>query len=69
MLAAQTIEILQDPHPLGSVTLAPAGMTGRSEADLAHALADSALETDQATPESGMSLSARVAALTSFGRR
>jgi hypothetical protein len=68
MPPAQTIEILQDPDPLGSVTLAPAGMTGRSEADLARSLAESALETARHS-QSEMSLGDRVAALTSFGRR
>ncbi len=40
MHALPTVEVPQDPAPLGDVTLAPRAMTGRPEADLARLLAE-----------------------------
>ncbi len=44
--AAQTIRI-EDPLPLGDVTIAPSHMTGRSETELARAMADLLRPTGQ----------------------
>jgi hypothetical protein len=68
-----------DPQPFGEVTLAPALATGRTEAELARAMAEALIEK---APESGAEalkylrqsfpdspLAARVAALSALMRR
>ena len=70
---------ISDPSPYGDVTIAPPAMTGRSEAQLARAMAEVLLET---TPSSGAEalrqlrdafpsspLTIRVAALAAMMRR
>ena len=74
----QTMQIM-DPAPFGDVTLAPSIVTGRSEAELARAMADALLD---AQPESGAEalrhlrlvfpqspLTVRIAALDAMMRR
>jgi len=74
----QTLQIA-DPDPFGDVTLAPSHMTGRSEAELAHAMFDALLD---AQPTSGAEalrhlrlvfpqspLTVRIAALDAMMRR
>ena len=43
------VQIVDEPAPFGDVSLAPSGATGRSEAELARAMAERLLA---ATPES-----------------
>jgi hypothetical protein len=70
---------ITDPSPYGDVTIAPAAMTGRSEAQLARAMAEALLE---AAPQTGADalrqlretfpsspLTVRVAALAAMVRR
>ena len=37
---AVRVKVIEEPMPFGDVSLAPAGATGRSEAELAQAIAD-----------------------------
>jgi hypothetical protein len=76
-LPAQTLAI-REPLPLGSVTLAPTMMTGRSEAELARAMAESLFENATSTSEAlrelrqafpDSPLAMRVGALAALRRR
>ena len=78
-LPAHSTLIIEDAEPLGSVTLAPPGLTGRSEAELAqamaqqvsavgrHSSAEALKELRQAFPETPLAM--RVAALAALRRR
>jgi hypothetical protein len=78
-LAARPTLRISEPDPFGDVTLAPAAITGRSEADLAQSMADALIGAGPATgaealgllrrlfPESP--LTARVAVLDAIMRR
>jgi hypothetical protein len=73
-----TMQIL-DPVPFGDVTLAPSKMTGRSEAELARAMADALLDTPPASGAEALRhlrlvfpqspLTVRIAALDAMMRR
>ena len=41
--------LIHDPHPLGDVTLVPKAVTGRSEADMAHAMAAAVADAEFAS--------------------
>ncbi len=43
---ARRVMRVQPPCPLGDVTVAPAALTGRAEADMAHAMAAALAEYD-----------------------
>jgi hypothetical protein len=70
---------ISDPSPYGDVTIAPAAMTGRSEAQLARAMAEVLLETAPQTDADALRqlretfpsspLTVRVAALAAIMRR
>lgn len=70
---------VNDPSPYGDVTIAPSAMTGRSEAQLARAMAEVLLETAPATGAEALRqlrdtfpsspLTVRVAALAAMMRR
>ena len=74
----QTMQIA-DPDPFGDVTLAPSNMTGRSEAELARAMAGALLDAQPASgaealrhlrlvfPQSPLTI--RIAALAAMMRR
>jgi hypothetical protein len=46
--------LTEQTYPLGSVTLAPAAMTGCSEADLARSMAEAVSEAGQRSPISAL---------------
>ena len=70
---------ISDPSPYGDVTIAPSAMTGRSEAQLARAMAEVLLETAPASGAEALRrlrdafpsspLTIRVAALAAIMRR
>ena len=70
---------ITDPDPFGDVTLAPSSMTGRSEAELARAMADALLEAQPASGAEALRhlrlvfpqspLTVRIAALGAMMRR
>ena len=79
MLATHAALEISDPNPFGEVTLVPAALSGRSESQVAHAMAEAVVErhpesASQALqqlrvmfPESSLML--RVAALNALMRR
>jgi hypothetical protein len=77
-LSRQTRQIA-DPDPFGDVTLAPSRMTGRSEAELARAVADALLEAQATSGAEALQylrlvfpqspLTVRIAALGAMMRR
>ena len=44
-VAAVRVQVIEEPVPFGDVALAPAHATGRSEAELARAIAEVAVES------------------------
>jgi hypothetical protein len=70
---------IAEPDPYGEVTLAPAAMTGRSETQLARAMADALIEDRPASASHALQhlrdrfpdapLTVRVAALNALMRR
>ena len=79
LLAARKTVRIDEPDPFGEVTLAPAAMTGRSETQLARAMAQALLDTHPATASQALKhlrnlfpdspLTVRVAALNALMRR
>ena len=63
--ASARVQVIEEPMPLGDVPLAPSAATGRSEAELARALAEGPAGTIQA----GASLTTRLAAVAALMRR
>lgn len=78
LAARQTIRI-SEPDPFGEVTLAPASMTGRSETQLARAMAKALVDSHPGTAAQALKhlramfpdspLMVRVAALNALMRR
>jgi hypothetical protein len=70
---------ISDPDPFGEVTLAPAAISGRSESQLARAMAEALAESNPQTASQALKqlramfpdypLTARVAALNALMRR
>jgi hypothetical protein len=73
------IQRISEPEPFGEVTLAPAAVTGRSEAELARCMAEALVEAGPATGAEALRilrhvfpdspLTTRVAALDAVMRR
>lgn len=79
LLASRKTVRIAEPDPFGEVTLAPAAMTGRTETQLARAMADALLEKRPASASHALKqlrdlfpdapLTVRVAALNALMRR
>jgi hypothetical protein len=75
--ASAQVQIIEEPAPFGDVPLAPSDATGRSEAELARAMAERLLAAGPHSEVLGVlrgafphaPLSARLAALTALMRR
>jgi hypothetical protein len=64
-VASARVQVIEEPMPLGDVPLAPSAATGRSEAELARALA----EQPAATPPRDGSLAGSLGAVAALMRR
>jgi hypothetical protein len=79
MFATRAAIRISDPDPFGDVTLVPAAIAGRSESQLARAMAEALVESNPGTASQalqylrsmfpGSPLTARVAALNALMRR
>jgi len=79
MFANRAAIRISDPDPFGDVTLVPAAIAGRSESQLARAMAEALVESNPGTASQalqylrsmfpGSPLTARVAALNALMRR
>lgn len=79
MFATRAALRISDPNPFGEVTLVPAAIAGRSESQLAHAMAEALLESNPGTASQALKhlramfpdspLTIRVAALNALMRR
>ncbi len=79
MLAAKPVLRIFEPDAFGDVTLPPAAITGRSESELAHSMAEALIGATPSTGAEALSLlrrlfpesplTARVAALDAIMRR
>ena len=65
-VASARVQVIEEPAPLGDVPLAPSEATGRSEAELARALAE---RLPAATPHADAPLAAGLAAMAALMRR
>jgi hypothetical protein len=54
--AIRTMLRVCEPEPLGDVTLVPQQLSGCSEADLAHAMADALLKAEPESPSEALRL-------------
>ncbi|HEV2957948.1 MAG TPA: hypothetical protein VGX95_17675 [Xanthobacteraceae bacterium] len=68
-VASARVKMIEEVAPFGDVPLAPSAATGRSEAELARAIADGLRESARPSERDALALTARLAGVGALMRR